>query len=107
MNTKLAQLPKTPPWKVRTIRVEGTDDDIELFHRDGLELYKFLRRNPLFSGHQNNVPSRIWEDYENDIRILSEPMTCEFVNNIQVCHDNDDTVQCYSLLLMLNQFHCS
>ena len=87
MNIKIALLPQPPVWKSRVVEVQGgtTKKQIKFFHRDGMDAYKFIYGNPLFAGHQDNVPMKIWFDYENDIRILAGPMTCDLVHDIQVC----------------------
>ncbi len=66
--------------------VEGgsTKEPLTLFYRDGLEVFKFLFGNPLFEQLQDHVPSKIWEDLENDIRILEGPFTGDLTFEIQV-----------------------
>lgn len=83
MNTKIACLPQTPPWKCRIIKVEGgtTKTEISFYFREGLDAYEFMYGNPLFAGHQDNVPTKMWSD---DIRISVGPMTCDLVHGIQV-----------------------
>ncbi len=79
-------LPKPPPWKSRVVAVEGgtTKDPIVFFYRDALEVFRFLFANPLFADRQNNVPTKVWADFEKDIRILDEPSSGDLVFKIQV-----------------------
>ncbi len=77
LHTKIAMLPKPPAWKSCVVSVEGgtTKEPLVLFYRDGLEVFKFLFGNPLFEQLQDYVPTKIWADYENDIRIFEGPFT--------------------------------
>ncbi len=92
LNTKLAMLPQPPAWKSRTVSVEGgtTKTPLVLFYREGLEVFKFLFGNPLFEQLQDYVPTKIWADYENDIRILDGPFTGDLTFEIQVGSINFD-----------------
>ncbi len=79
-------LPQPPAWKSRVVSVEGgtTKEQLVLFYRDSLEVFKFLFGNPLFEQLQDFVPTKMWEDYENDIRILEGPFTGDLTFEIQV-----------------------
>lgn len=85
----MAKLPKPPAWKSRIIALEGgtTTEPIELLFRDGLEVFRFLFGNPVFAGHQDFVPKKVWSDYKKEVRILEGPMTGDLVNAIQVCRN--------------------
>lgn len=86
LHEKIAQLPKPPAWKGRVVTVEGgtTKKPIVLLYRDGLELFKFLFGNPLFKGHQEHVPRRVWEDDLREVQFFGEPNSGDFVYEIQV-----------------------
>ncbi len=86
LNTKIAQLPQPPPWKSREITVDcGTSKKkVNFLYREGLDVYRFAYGNPLFAGHQQNIPLNVWADFENDIKVYSEPMTCDLPHAIQV-----------------------
>lgn len=88
MHTKIAQLPSPPAWKSRIVTVPGgtTVTPLKLLFRDGLEVFKFLFANPVFTDHQNFAPKTVWADYENDIRIFDEPPTGSYMFEVQVCH---------------------
>ncbi len=79
-------LPQPPAWKSRIVSVDGgtTKEPLVLFYRDGLEVFKFLFGNPLFKELQDYVPSKIWADFESDIRIPEGPFTGDLTFEIQV-----------------------
>ncbi len=68
------------------MEIEGgtTKDPIILYYRDGLDVFKFLFGNPLFQGHQGCIPMRIWEDDSCKVQFFGEPMSGDYVYEIQV-----------------------
>ncbi len=86
LHNKVAQLPKPPAWKYRTVKVEGgtTATPIKFFFREAMEVFRFLFGNPIFANHQDIVPMQVWEDEDQKVQILEGPMTGRLVYEIQV-----------------------
>lgn len=88
MKNKISSLPQPPAWKSRVIQLEGgmTHDGqpIVLYYRDALEVFRILFANPLFADRQNHIPTKLWADFEKDIRILDEPSSGDLLYEIQV-----------------------
>ena len=80
-------LPKVPNWKSKKITLPGyaTREPMCLFFRDALDCVEYLFGNPLFAGHMDFSPTRLYRDAEQTIRIYSEWMTGDIAWNMQVC----------------------
>jgi hypothetical protein len=55
-----------------------------LFFRDALDCVEYLFGNPLFAGHMDFCPTRLYRDAERTIRVYSEWMTGDVAWNMQV-----------------------
>ncbi|KLO14986.1 hypothetical protein SCHPADRAFT_825462, partial [Schizopora paradoxa] len=82
--TKIALLPQPPKWLSRTVVVPGGTslEPLTLFYRNGLEVFKFLLANPVFSGKQNFVPQKCFD--EGDVVFFDEPTTAQHMWEVQV-----------------------
>jgi hypothetical protein len=80
-------LPKAPQWRCMPIAVEGhaTKAPMSLYYRDSLECVKYLFSNPLFAGHIDYSPRRLWTTAERVERVYTEWMTGESAWEMQVC----------------------
>lgn len=89
-------LPSPPPWRQRVLHVPGssTKRPLTLLYRDGLECFEFLFGNPLYFGHCDVAPKRVWTDEERKERLFTEMMTGDMAWDIQV------RSLCYSLALV-------
>lgn len=79
-------LPKPPLWQRVTVAVPGgtTKQPMTLLYRDGMESFRYLFGNPVFAGLQHYAPMRVWTDENRDTRVYDEPMTGDFVWEVQV-----------------------
>lgn len=79
-------LPKPPPWKSRVVKIPGgkTKKPLTLLYRDGLECFRFLFGNPVYSGHMEFHPRRTWSSDSKQERLYSEIMTGDLPWRIQV-----------------------
>lgn len=79
-------LPKVPQWKSQIISFPGfaTKDPIELYFRDSIECLEQLFSNPLFDGHIDYQPRRVFKTPARDVRKYSEWMTSEGAWEMQV-----------------------
>ncbi len=79
-------LPQPPRWKSKVVNVgtATTKSPLILYYRDALECFKFLFANPLFRGHQDLVPRKVWANKAKTVRIFSDPMTAKKAWAIQV-----------------------
>lgn len=84
---RIEMLPKVPDWKFKKITLPGyaTREPMHLFLRDALTCAEYLFGNPLFAGHIDYSPSRLYRDAEKTIRVYSEWMTGDVAWNMQVC----------------------
>ena len=84
---RIEMLPKVPDWRSKKITLPGyvTREPMYLFFRDALDCAEYLFSNPLFAGHMDFSPTRLYRDAEQTIRIYSEWMTGEAAWNMQVC----------------------
>lgn len=83
---RIEMLPKVPDWKSKKIALPGyaTREPMYLFFRDALDCVEYLFGNPLFAGHMDFSPTRLYRDAEQTIRIYSEWMTGDTAWNMQV-----------------------
>lgn len=83
--TKLIEkLPSGPQWMEQTIQIEGfaTKSPITWYFRDTEACVEYLFKHPLLGQSMQLVPS---EDFTaNNLRIVTEPMTAQWANDVQV-----------------------
>lgn len=84
---RIEMLPKVPDWKSKKITIPGyaTREPMHLFFRDALDCVEYLFGNPLFAGHMDFSPTRLYQTAEQMIRVYSEWMTGDIAWNMQVC----------------------
>ena len=61
-----------------------TKDPMKLYYRDGMECFRFLFGNPLFSEHMEYTPRREFTSDERSERLYNELMTGDLAWNLQV-----------------------
>ena len=61
-----------------------TKDPMKLYYRDGMECFKFLFGNPLFSNNMEYTPRREFTSDERPERLYNEMMTGDLAWNLQV-----------------------
>lgn len=61
-----------------------TKDSMKFHYRDGLECFKFLFGNPLFSDHMEYTPRREFTSDERPERLYNEMMTGDLAWSLQV-----------------------
>jgi len=83
---RIEMLPKVPEWKSKKIVLPGyaTREPMCLFFRDALECVEYLFGNPLFAEHIDFLPTRLYRDAEQTIRIYSEWLTGDIAWDMQV-----------------------
>ena len=83
---RIEMLPKVPDWKSKLITFPGyaTRELMYLFFRDALDCVEHLFGNPLFAGHMDFSPVRLYRNAEQAIRVYSEWMTGDVAWNMQV-----------------------
>lgn len=59
-----------------------------LYYRDPLECLAFLFSNPLFAGHIDFCPQRVYASVEKLVRVYSEWMTGDSAWEMQVSRSN-------------------
>jgi hypothetical protein len=79
-------LPNAPQWRSMPIAVEGhaTKAPMVLYYRDALECIRYLFSNPLFAGHIDYTPCRLWKTAERLERVYTEWMTGDSAWEMQV-----------------------
>lgn len=79
-------LPSPPRWKETVVSVHGgfTKDPMKFHYRDGLECFKFLFGNPLFSDQMEYTPRREFTSDEQPERLYNEMMTGDLAWSLQV-----------------------
>lgn len=79
-------LPGGPRWRVMELKPsEPTKQPVYLYWRDALECVAWLLNHPLFRGHLDWVPRRIYKTPEKQCRVYTEWMTGDEAWNMQVC----------------------
>lgn len=86
LRDRIELLPSPPQWRSRRVVVAGglTAKPLTFFYRDGLECFKHLFGNPLFSEHMQYVSQRLWASAERSCRVYTEIMTGDLVWDVQV-----------------------
>ena len=79
-------LPSPPRWKETVVSIPGgiTKDPMKFHYRDGLECFKFLFGNPLFSDQMEYTPRREFTSDERPERLYNEMMTGDLAWSLQV-----------------------
>ena len=80
------KLPKAPEWKMQDILFDGhqTAKPIVLFYHDPLEVIWALLQNPIFGGHWDFTPRRVYDSPDHQNCIFNEWMTSDGVWDAQV-----------------------
>jgi hypothetical protein len=80
------KLPKAPEWKMQDIVFDKhqTAKPIVLFYRDPLEVIQTLLQNPIFEGHWDFTPRRVYDGPGHQNRIYNEWMTSDSAWDAQV-----------------------
>ena len=86
LRSRIELLPSPPHWKVDKIKVEGgaTKDPLAFYYRDGLDCFKFLLANPLFTDYMDYSPRREYTNEDKTERLYNEMMTGDLAWNLQV-----------------------
>lgn len=86
MRSRIEMLPSPPRWKETVVSIPGgiTKDPMKFHYRDGLECFKFLFGNPLFSDHMEYTPRREFTSDERPERLYNEMMTGDLAWSLQV-----------------------
>lgn len=86
LRSRVEILPPGPKWKAQTIRVENfpTKVPMTLYYRDPLDCLQLLFSNPLFAGHIDFCPRRVYQSAEKLVRVYSEWMTGDSAWEMQV-----------------------
>lgn len=86
LRSLIETLPSPPRWVSTEIVIEGgtTSKPLILFHRDGLECYKFQTGNPVFRDKQEFTPRKEWADEMEESQLFDDPFTGDLPWDIQV-----------------------
>ena len=79
LRARVASLPGPPPFLKKTITLKGakTKKAMILYYRDGLELFKYLYGNPLYSNYFDVEMKRVYTDENKTSRIYNEMSTSD------------------------------